>query len=290
MERLTGSNYSSLVEAYSAVYNDDLREKINEENQIHEFLNVIDALVEEGYDLSEYTYDELYESYINEGWGLLRLASPLIQGAKVPVKNLLTKAGQALVPTLVGLGLDQYLTGGKVRDYTGRAIQGVRQVGHSIPNPDELKHMLQAPPRVAKPSSQSRTPNNDPWSSAPSSLLNQSTDLFDIIKGHLLDEGYADTEEAAIAIMSSMSEEWRQSITENILAGAIKLGANIVRDPQGAAGAAGNTVGTIQRGIDQIPGKLQKLGTAFNTARERARTGGTPSGTPRSREFAIPPR
>ena len=37
-------------------------------------------------------------------------------------------------------------------------------------------------------------------------------DLFDLIKGHLLDEGYADTEEAAIAIMSSMSEEWRQSI------------------------------------------------------------------------------
>ena len=45
---------------------------------------------------------------------------------------------------------------------------------------------------------------------------NQSFDLFDIIKGHLLDEGFADTEEAALAIMTNMSEEWKQSIVEAI--------------------------------------------------------------------------
>jgi hypothetical protein len=39
-------------------------------------------------------------------------------------------------------------------------------------------------------------------------------DLFDIVKGHLMSEGYADTEEAALAIMANMSEEWRQSIIE----------------------------------------------------------------------------
>jgi len=41
-----------------------------------------------------------------------------------------------------------------------------------------------------------------------------SFDLFDIVMGHLLDEGYADTEEAALKIMANMSEEWRQSIVE----------------------------------------------------------------------------
>ena len=44
--------------------------------------------------------------------------------------------------------------------------------------------------------------------------LNNSADLFDIVKGHLMSEGYADTEEAALAIMANMSEEWRQSIVE----------------------------------------------------------------------------
>ena len=38
-------------------------------------------------------------------------------------------------------------------------------------------------------------------------------DLYDIILSHLLDEGYAETLEAAEAIMVNMSEEWRDSIT-----------------------------------------------------------------------------
>ena len=37
-------------------------------------------------------------------------------------------------------------------------------------------------------------------------------DLYDIILSHLLDEGYAETPEAAEAIMVNMSEEWRESI------------------------------------------------------------------------------
>jgi hypothetical protein len=41
-----------------------------------------------------------------------------------------------------------------------------------------------------------------------------SFDPFDVIKGHLLDEGYADTEEAALVIMANMSEDWRESIVE----------------------------------------------------------------------------
>jgi len=48
----------------------------------------------------------------------------------------------------------------------------------------------------------------------PTGALNNSADLFDIVKGHLMSEGYADTEEAALAIMANMSEEWRQSIVE----------------------------------------------------------------------------
>ena len=42
----------------------------------------------------------------------------------------------------------------------------------------------------------------------------ESYDLYDIILSHLIDEGYADTEEAAERIMVNMSEEWRESIVE----------------------------------------------------------------------------
>ena len=37
-------------------------------------------------------------------------------------------------------------------------------------------------------------------------------DMFDVVKGYLIGEGYADTEEAALAIMANMSEDWKYSI------------------------------------------------------------------------------
>lgn len=46
--------------------------------------------------------------------------------------------------------------------------------------------------------------------------MKEEIDIFDIILEHLVAEGYADTDEAALAIMANMSEEWKQSICENI--------------------------------------------------------------------------
>ena len=45
----------------------------------------------------------------------------------------------------------------------------------------------------------------------------EQADLYDIILSHLLDEGYAETPEAAEVIMVNMSEEWRESIVEEVL-------------------------------------------------------------------------
>ena len=46
----------NLQEAYIGVYDDDIREKL-------EFESWVNNLLEEGYDLSDYTWDELYENY-----------------------------------------------------------------------------------------------------------------------------------------------------------------------------------------------------------------------------------
>ena len=45
--------------------------------------------------------------------------------------------------------------------------------------------------------------------------LGEGVDLFDYLLEYLVAEGYADTNKAAIAIMSNMSEEWRESIIES---------------------------------------------------------------------------
>ena len=49
------------------------------------------------------------------------------------------------------------------------------------------------------------------------SRLGEEVDVYDIILSHLLDEGYADTYEAAESIMVNMSEDWRESIVEEVL-------------------------------------------------------------------------
>lgn len=44
--------------------------------------------------------------------------------------------------------------------------------------------------------------------------LPESVDLYDVVLDHLLDEGYADTEENALTIMANMSEAWIDGILD----------------------------------------------------------------------------
>lgn len=41
-------------------------------------------------------------------------------------------------------------------------------------------------------------------------------DIYDAVKGYLINEGFAETEKAALAIMANMSEEWKNTIVEGI--------------------------------------------------------------------------
>jgi hypothetical protein len=47
-------------------------------------------------------------------------------------------------------------------------------------------------------------------------LNKEDVDIYHIILSHLLDEGYAETPEAAEKIMVNMSEEWREEIMEGV--------------------------------------------------------------------------
>jgi hypothetical protein len=66
MSRLTGTDAYSLMEAYNNVY---APQELTEEQVWEEVENWVNSLVEEGYDLSDYTWEEMYESYIEEQGG-----------------------------------------------------------------------------------------------------------------------------------------------------------------------------------------------------------------------------
>jgi len=64
MSRLSGSETRGLMEAYSNVY---APQELTEEQVWQEVENWVNSLLEEGYDLSEYTWEEMYKSYLEEG-------------------------------------------------------------------------------------------------------------------------------------------------------------------------------------------------------------------------------
>ena len=64
MSRLTGADAYGLMEAYQAVY---APQELTEEQVWEEVETWVNSLLEEGYDLSDYTWEEMYESYfVNE--------------------------------------------------------------------------------------------------------------------------------------------------------------------------------------------------------------------------------
>jgi hypothetical protein len=90
-------------------------------------------------------------------------------------------------------------------------------------------------------------------------VTNEEVDLFDTILEYLVSEGYADTEEAALAIMANMSGEWRESIVEQ------SARIDYVQDKFNRENAAKSG-----SALTAIPGK-QNTGQALQRARESAR-------------------
>ena len=75
---------------------------------------------------------------------------------------------------------------------------------------------------TAKPTPTTPTTQKRPMGSVKPGSLVSSFDMFDIVKGYLIDEGYADTEDAAISIMASMSENWKTAIIAEARAEGVK--------------------------------------------------------------------
>jgi hypothetical protein len=96
-------------------------------------------------------------------------------------------------------------------------------------------------------------------SPTPRAKLNvEQVDLYDIILSHLLDEGYAETSEAAEAIMVNMSEEWRENIIDEAYVDYRKGRLSSGRTPQTA----------LKSGVERAKvnaSREQRAGGSFGT-------------------------
>ena len=268
MSRLTGTDAYGLMEAYNNVY---APQELTEEQVWEEVETWVNSLLEEGYDLSDYTWEEMYESYLKEmgqrmttGQATAPKAPPIVQskpqvagggmggrrgGGSSPgsVRPATTPAPAAkptapapaaarpAAPTARPAAPTARPSGGAPRPATTAPASA--KVAPKPAAPAGGSALDRATAAASKPAAFSPKPQSDvgkmidaskarqaaqtpkPAASAPArpmggarGRLMSSFDPFDVIKGHLIDEGYADTEESALAIMTNMSEEWRQSI------------------------------------------------------------------------------
>jgi hypothetical protein len=122
-----------------------------------EFEFIVNSLVKEGYDLSSYTWDEMYDICLNEA---VRGEDPERRRA------LAAERKKGIKPLPVETG-EKY------------AKSQISQMAY-----------------------------------AERGRMGEELDIFNVVLEYLLNEGYADTNENALAIMSNMSEEWRESIVD----------------------------------------------------------------------------
>ena len=284
MSRLTGSDALGLFEAYQTIYS---HQEFTEEQVCEEVETWVNSLLEEGYDLSDYTWEEMYEEYLSEmgqrpttgqmtapkaaprptsrpqvaggGMGGMRgsgrdrnayqtssspgalrvpapaATTPAKPAATTPAKPAVTTpAKPAAAPARPVASAKPAATAPttpkptpastpRTKDTSITDMIGRSQVRQGAPvntgnTSSDIRAIAGRASVGAGPTSSAAKPspssvNRATGSKKPGSIVS-SFDLFDVIKGHLLDEGYADTEESALAIMVNMSEEWREEILE----------------------------------------------------------------------------
>jgi hypothetical protein len=113
--------------------------------------------------------------------------------------------------------LDESAIGNRARnavaDQRLDAAQGDTQ--QSVDKLGKMEKVTRASAHIAAKKTETTARNMHPKPGTTGAYrITDSFDLYNIILSHLLDEGYADTNEAAITIMANMSEDWRESIVE----------------------------------------------------------------------------
>ena len=152
-----------------------------------EFEFVVNALIEEDYDLSSYTWDEMYEVCLDE-------AVEQIDELSVNKMNAYINKAEKDRGRL-NKKWDQGTATSKERKKVFDREEGEARASKKI--------------RQKTGKDSFRLNALDKLKSA---ITKEEVEIFDVVLEYLVAEGYADTNESALVIMANMSEEWRQSI------------------------------------------------------------------------------
>jgi hypothetical protein len=158
-----------------------------------EFEIIVNALVEEGYDLSSYTWNEMYDICLNGIQQLDEISPKVIARTHLKrMENLDDAEAEELGAFADGAPM------GKLSRLSAKTSDAAAKV---------RRHRA-----LSTAHARSRKRMKDAGQNVQDSY---EYDIFDAILEHLIAEGYANTNESALVIMANMSEGWRQSIVDS---------------------------------------------------------------------------
>jgi hypothetical protein len=199
-----------LNEAYQLGVCNQVVEEVLTEEEIVDIQEWVEALIEEGYDLDEYSDDELYEAYLED-----------LDEAKVDTgKRTEQKVADRRRRQGATMNNDYDDSNRQALHRGERGQKNTPRVGHDrMPNTYKREQEYQkglSPEQKAKRQKENKRSFANFKRGKVS--LPEELDLYDIVSEYLVSEGFCESYEDADVIMANMSEEWRQSIGEKWIA------------------------------------------------------------------------
>ncbi len=199
------TDYDEALYVFEEIGMDDLGELAESYLVEEDFEAWVDGLWEEGYDLSDYTWEGLYEAYIEEA----RVDVGKSKEEKISARR---RRG--------GYSRDWDYDDSR-RQHAHRTERGqTRSMVTYDRRPGtysrEQSYMATLSPeeRQKRKAENIRSIKRSSRKVGGSMGLPESYDAYDSVLEYLLDEGYAETVEDATTIMANMSEEWRDEIID----------------------------------------------------------------------------
>ena len=212
----------NLMDAYGSIY---------EANDNSVFETWVDQLVQEGYDLSDYTWDDMHQIYMEN-------VEQINEGRRTSLSALSHESAQRKADKERGRPETEAETHGRLMmgDFRPGASPEERARGGR----QRLKDRGKVPQKGGK-------------------------DMFEQVLEYLMSEGYADTEDHALVIMANMSEEWRNSILSEgtgIIPAVSNLAANVLATPRETPAGIKAGAYRIGKAMDAVAYPIKNVGAA----------------------------
>ena len=203
MSRLTGADALGLYEAYQAVYSP---QELTEEQVWEEVETWVNSLVEEGYDLSDYTWEEMYESYLSE-MGQTRTTGQMTAPKVAPTPTSRPQVAGGGMGGMRGSGRDRNAT--QTSSSPGALRVPAPSPRSAAPAPRSAAPAAPARPVATAPATPKPTATTTP-TPAPSTPRQKDTSITDMIgrsqvrQGATVNTGSSTSDARAISARASV--------------------------------------------------------------------------------------